>query len=61
VIPSKDPLGRDIYWFSPKPTEQPEAGTDGRAVDSGAVSITPLRLDLTDDRSLASLRAARVA
>jgi 5'-nucleotidase len=57
VIAAKDPAGRDIYWFAPKPTESPEPGTDRHAVEADAVSITPLRLDLTDGRALASLRA----
>jgi 5'-nucleotidase len=54
IVASKDPFGRDIYWFAPKPLEKPEAGTDRHAVESGAVSVTPLRLDLTDERRLAT-------
>jgi 5'-nucleotidase len=54
IVASKDPFGRDIYWFAPKPLEKPEVGTDRHAVESGAVSITPLRLDLTDERRLAT-------
>lgn len=59
VVPAKDPLGRDIFWFAPKPIEAPEPGTDRHAIESDLVSITPLRLDLTDHASLASLRASR--
>jgi 5'-nucleotidase len=55
VIPSKDPLGRDIYWFTAKALEAPEQGTDRFAIESAnQVSITPLRLDLTDERALAA-------
>lgn len=61
VIPAKDPLGRDVYWFAPKPVEGPEAGTDRYAVEAGAVSVTPLRLDLTDDGALTALRKRNVA
>jgi 5'-nucleotidase len=52
VVPAKDPLGRDIYWFAPKPVEAPEPGTDRFAIEAGLVSITPLRLDLTDHAAL---------
>lgn len=59
VVASKDPLGRDIFWFTPRPVEGPEPGTDRYAVESGLVSITPLCLDLTDGAKLASLRASK--
>lgn len=59
VVPSKDPLGRDIFWFAPRPVEGPEPGTDRHAVESGQVSVTPLCLDLTDGTKLASLRASQ--
>ena len=49
---SQDPLGRDIYWLMPEPLYAPEPGTDRKAVESGAVSITPMRLDLTDEATL---------
>ena len=54
VEPATDPVGRTIYWLLPKPLEGPEPGTDRHAVETGAVSITPMRLDLTDDRTLGS-------
>jgi 5'-nucleotidase len=57
VVPSRDPLGRAIYWFAPSPLGAPEAGTDRHAVEGGAVSITPLRLDLTDEATLRSALA----
>lgn len=56
VQASKDPVGRDIYWLMPEPLYAPEPGTDRKAVESGAVSITPLRLDLTDEATLGRLR-----
>ncbi|HEX8795734.1 MAG TPA: 5'/3'-nucleotidase SurE [Polyangiaceae bacterium] len=59
VVPSKDPTGRDIFWFAPRPVEAPEPGTDRHAVESGLVSITPLCLDLTDSGTLARVRAKR--
>jgi 5'-nucleotidase len=60
VIMSKDPLGGDIYWFSPRPLEGPEPGTDRHAVDAGLVSITPLRLNLTDEQALARAAGRRL-
>jgi 5'-nucleotidase len=52
VIPGVDPLGRKHYWFTIKPLEPAEKGTDRWAVENGFVSITPLRLDLTDEEEL---------
>jgi 5'-nucleotidase len=48
VVPVKDPMGRQLYWFTVVPLEETEEGTDRWAVEHGYVSITPLRLDLTD-------------
>ena len=60
VVPSKDPMGRTHYWFTVFPLEETEEGTDRWAVDHGFVSMTPLRLDLTDHRALeAQLERAR--
>ena len=59
VIPTKDPLGRDLYWFSVKPLEGAEEGTDRWAVEQRWISMTPLRLDVTDEAMLASCRAQR--
>lgn len=52
VLPGKDPMGRKIYWISVKPLEPAEEDTDRWAVENGKVSITPLRLDLTDEKLL---------
>jgi 5'-nucleotidase len=53
VVPSKDPMGRSIFWFTITPLEAAEDGTDRWAVEHNWVSITPLRLDLTDEKELA--------
>jgi 5'-nucleotidase len=58
VIASKDPYDRSIYWFIARPIEEVEPGTDRWAVREGLVSITPLRLDLTDVSALAERAAA---
>lgn len=57
VIPGEDPMGRRHYWFAEEPRERIETGTDRWAVGQGFVSITPLRLDLTDEALLARQRA----
>jgi 5'-nucleotidase len=57
VVPAKDPMGRQHYWYTVVPVEQVEEGTDRWAMGRGYVSITPLRLDLTDDDILHRERA----
>lgn len=53
VIAQKDPMGRQHYWFTVQPIEQVEEGTDRWAVRHGKTSITPMKLDLTDEEFLA--------
>jgi 5'-nucleotidase len=52
VVPGEDPMGRPLYWFTVVPLERPPEGTDLWAFQNGYVSLTPLRLDLTDHRAL---------
>ncbi len=52
VMPSIDPFGRKHYWFNVKPMEAAEEGSDRWAVENNFASITPLRLDLTDEAQL---------
>ena len=52
IVPGMDPMGRKHYWFTVTPLEPAEEGTDRWAVENGYVSITPLRLDLTDEKAL---------
>jgi 5'-nucleotidase len=52
VVPGKDPMGRTHYWLSVRRIEELEEGTDRHAMRNGYVSITPLRLDLTDEAAL---------
>jgi broad specificity polyphosphatase/5'/3'-nucleotidase SurE len=54
VVPGKDPMGRTHYWFTVVPLESAEEGTDRWAIERGYVSMTPLRLDLTDGARLAA-------
>lgn len=52
IIPAKDPMGRQHFWFTVIPIEQVEPGSDRWAMSQGLVSMTPLLLDLTDHREL---------
>lgn len=52
IVPAKDPMGRQHYWFTVVPIEEIEEGTDRWALEHNLTSITPLRLDLTDDTAL---------
>ena len=56
VVPGEDPMGRHHFWFVVKPMEPAEEGTDRWAVERGFISMTPLRLDLTNEQELESAR-----
>jgi 5'-nucleotidase len=56
VVPDEDPLGRKLFWISIRAVEDVEEGSDLWAVRQGLVSMTPLRLDLTDARALEAAR-----
>ena len=57
IVPTKHPLGRELFWFTVSPIEGAEEGTDRWAAEQGWVSLTPLRLDLTDESQLRTARA----
>jgi 5'-nucleotidase len=61
VVAGKDPMGRTHWWFTVVPVEHVEEGTDRWAIEQGYVSMTPLRLDLTDEEQLADAQARRPA
>jgi 5'-nucleotidase len=50
VVEGQDTFGRRHYWLAESPLTDPDEGTDRWAVERGLVSLTPLRLDLTDPR-----------
>jgi 5'-nucleotidase len=52
VVPGIDPMQRKHYWITVKPLEAAEEGTDRWAMENHLVSITPLRLDLTNEAEL---------
>ncbi len=56
VMPADDPMGRTHYWFTVIPVEATEEHTDRWAIEQGYVSMTPLRLDLTDHAALERVR-----
>lgn len=58
IVKQTDPRGFDYYWFGLHGIEQtPGHATDLEAVGEGYISVTPLQLDLTQDRALAQLSA----
>jgi 5'/3'-nucleotidase len=59
IVPTKDPLGRELFWFTVVPIVGAEEGTDRWAVEQSWISLTPLRLDLTDEEELAKAYARR--
>jgi 5'-nucleotidase len=59
IVPTTDPQGRELYWFTVTPIEGTEEGTDRWAVEQGWISLTPLRLDITDEARLTEVRRRR--
>lgn len=58
VARSVSPFGDEIFWIGPVGQVADNApGTDFHTVAKGAVSITPLRIDLTHHEQLDALRA----
>lgn len=57
VVAGTDPMGREIYWFTVAAIESPAEGTDLWAFEGDQVSLTPLRLDLTDHDELVRVGA----
>lgn len=56
VVPGEDPMGRKHFWLTIRPIEEVEQGSDRWAMRRGLVSLTPLRLDLTDMEELERMR-----
>jgi 5'-nucleotidase len=59
IVPTQDPAGRGLFWFTVTPIEGADEGTDRWAIEQSWISITPLRLDLTDGHALEDARARR--
>ena len=59
IVPTTHPLGRELYWYTVTPVEGAEKGTDRWALEQGWVSLTPLRLDLTQEDQLKDVLVRR--
>lgn len=54
----QDPRGHPYYWIGGQaPSGVPDDGTDIGGLAQGYVTITPLQLDLTDTRTLETMRS----
>ena len=57
IQPGSDPRGNPYYWIGAQQLETRNAkGTDMSSVLAGAISITPLSVDLTDRKTTKSLK-----
>ena len=57
LVERLDPRGRRYYWIGGNvPTGLVEEGTDIGALAAGDISVTPIRLDLTDEARMDELR-----
>lgn len=58
VIKARDPKDRPIYWIGPAgPGQDAGPGTDFHAIANGRVSVSPIKVDLTDHKSIEPLAA----
>jgi 5'-nucleotidase len=56
IVKSKDPHGRTIYWVGPAGEGADVGpGTDFHAINEGAASVTPLKVDLTRHESVGQI------
>jgi len=56
IIEKTDPRGKKYYWIAGDPVWSDLDGSDYAAVSRGLVSISPLKLDMTDDNLHAELQ-----
>jgi len=58
LIERLDPRGRPYIWVGPQRRGEPaRPGTDIAAIERGAISVTPLTVDLTDRATLEEFKA----
>lgn len=64
LVECKDPRGKSYFWmgagmyrYTPDPSAL-ESGSDLEAIHDGYISITPLTLNLTHEKTLSSLKGA---
>ncbi|MDR1651339.1 MAG: 5'/3'-nucleotidase SurE [Synergistaceae bacterium] len=56
----KDPHGNDSYWIADNTKDWREDGTDAVAISEGYISVTPIKLDMTDYALLDEMRSDRL-
>jgi 5'-nucleotidase len=56
----RSPRGRLYFWSAWRPLDDDEPGTDVHAFERGYITVTPMRLDVTDEAGMAPLRGLRV-
>lgn len=58
LIGLTDPRGQRYYWIGPQTDGEilRDGDTDYHAIEDGAVSVTPLHIDLTHEKTLADLK-----
>jgi 5'-nucleotidase len=57
VVRKQDPRGKDYYWIGGQPPIWCKGEeTDFEAVEANMISVTPLQLDLTDYKSIHTMR-----
>jgi len=56
VIHKTDPRGKAYYWIGGYPTWKTTKGSDFETVQRGVISITPLKLNFTDNEALRQLQ-----
>jgi 5'-nucleotidase len=57
IIKKKDPRGKDYFWIGgEEPGWSTDENSDFAAVSGGYVSVTPLRIDITDYKSIVELK-----
>ena len=57
VVASKNPRGETVYWVGPAgAAREAGPGTDFHALERGAVSVTPLQVDLTHASQISEVR-----
>jgi 5'-nucleotidase len=59
IMEVTDPQGERHYWIGPMQSMKPYAeGTDLAAIDGGYISVTPIKMDMTDYETLKALYGA---
>lgn len=61
LIENHDPMGMPYFWIGGElPTHHPRKGSDFEANQEGYISITPLKLDISDYKELSELNELKM-